>query len=298
MQDARLTEASGLAVSGERFFMVNDGGDALEVYVVDPQCRIETVLTAPVDPYDVEDLARAEDGTLWLADTGDNELARDTVALHALREDGQSALFRFTYPDGAHDAEALLLDPSGRPFLVTKDPFGRSGVYTPAGSPAPERSTPLEWVLDLQFNPTGSAGGPVGPLGQLLVTGGAVSPDGTLAALRTYTDAYVYDVVDGDVPAALAGTPTRIPLPPAPQGEAISFAANGVDLLVTSEGSPFDVTVLPAATVPPAPARSDPQPPAPEADAPASNRTVDLVIAGGIAALLVGAYGSIRRKRE
>ncbi len=306
VRDTRLAEASGLAVDGERLFMVNDGGDSLEVYVVDGQCRVDSVITAPSDPYDVEDLARATDGTLWLADIGDNDLDRETVALHALREDGQSVLFRFTYPDGAHDAEALLLDPAGRPYIVTKDVLGDSGVYTPAGSPAPDRSTPLERVLGLQFDSTGTPGGPLDAIGQRVVTGGAVSADGTLAVLRTYTDAYVYPVVDGDLPAALAGTPARVPLPPAPQGEAISFAANGRDLVVTSEGSPFDVTVLPARTAASEAATSEAATSEAATGAPRGGPGVesegnswpaDLAVAAFLAALLVGVFGMFQRRR-
>ena len=37
--------------------------------------------TAAVDPYDPEDLAVGADGTVWLADTGDNNATRPTVAL-------------------------------------------------------------------------------------------------------------------------------------------------------------------------------------------------------------------------
>ena len=248
--DPRISESSGLAVDRSRLFTVNDGGTSLEVYVLDQSCRVTAVLGAGLDPYDVEDLARAADGTLGLADIGDNTRSRRTVALEALREDGQAVLFRFSYPDGAHDAEALLLDRSGRPFLVTKEPSGRAGVYTPDGAPSAERTTALRRVAEVALSPTGTPGGPVGTLGQVLVTGGAVSEDGTLLALRTYTDAYVYAVSDGDVVAALGGRPLRVPLPATAQGEAIAFDGAGADLLVTTEGSPFPVTVIPALGAP------------------------------------------------
>lgn len=326
--DPRLAEVSGLAVDGDRLLMVNDGGEELEVYVLDRgpdrSCRVTSVITSPVDPYDVEDLARAPDGTLWLADTGDNARNRDTVALHALREDGQSVLFRFTYPDGPHDAEALLLDGSGRPFILTKEPLGRAGIYTPSAAPSPFASTPLSRVGDLEFTPTGTPGGPLGEIGQVLVTGAALSPDGALAVVRTYTDAYVYAVSDGDVLAALAGEPVRVALPAAPQGEAIAFGANGRDLLVTSEGSPFEVTLLPVvASATPTSGAPDSElpasgPPASTASASASGSSaggssadgssgggaedgnstgVDLAIAGVLAAVLVTVYGVLRRRR-
>lgn len=256
VEDERLNEASGLAVTEDRLFMVNDGGTSLQVYVLDHDCQVLEVRvpggdpydidTYDIDPYDIEDLALAPDGALWLADLGDNKRRRDTVALAELRPDGSTVLYRMTYPDGPHDCEALLLDPGGRPYLVTKDPFGASAVYTPAEALRPDAPTALRLVVDLRFRPTGTSGGPVGPLGQVLVTGGAVSPDGRLAVLRTYTDAYLYAVADGDLAAALATEPVRVALPAAPQGEAVAFGANGRDLVLSSEGTPFDVTVLPA----------------------------------------------------
>jgi hypothetical protein len=47
------------------------------------------------------------------------------------------------------------------------------------------------------------------------------------------------------VVAALAAEPVRIPLPDSPQGEAISFTEDGASLVVASEGSPTDLTVVP-----------------------------------------------------
>lgn len=312
VSDERLVEVSGLAVDGSRMFMVNDGGTSLQVFVLDAACRVSAVLQAPTDPFDVEDLARAADGTLWLADIGDNTGVRETVALHALREDGTAALYRLTYPDGAHDAEALLLDLGGQPYLVTKDLLGRSGVYTPTGPLSVQRPTPMHRVAEVDLHPTGSPGGPVGALGQLLVTGAAVSPDGRLAVLRTYTDAYLYAVPDGDLLAALAGAPERITLPVAPQGEAIAFSANGRDLLLAGEGLPFDVTVVPAvidpptatdppaATGAPAGARTDDEAGLPSGSA-ASRELGPLALvagAGGVVVLAVAGVGLLRARRQ
>jgi hypothetical protein len=72
-----------------------------------------------------------------------------------------------------------------------------------------------------------------------------VSADGSRLALRTYTDAYVWPLAGSDVPGALAAAPVRVPLPESPQGEAISFSADGQHLVVASEGLPSDLTVVP-----------------------------------------------------
>ncbi|MEI4272655.1 hypothetical protein TEK04_13065 [Klenkia sp. LSe6-5] len=244
--DARLPEMSGLAVAGSTTLAMNDGGDSVVVHELDGACAVVGERTAAVDPYDPEDLALGADGTVWVADTGDNRLGRTTVALIALRPDGSSPVYRLTYPDGPHDAEALLLAPDGTPYLVTKEVLGASAVYRPAQALDAEAAVPMEKVADLSFTLTGTPGGPVGRAGQLMVTGGAVSPDGALLALRTYTDAYVWSMAGSDVVGALAAPPVRVALPEAPQGEAIAFAADGRSLLVTGEGLPAALTLLPA----------------------------------------------------
>ena len=242
--DPRLDELSGLATDGKRWFAVGDSAPRLEVMVLDPQtCGVADVVTADIDPYDidpydVEDLALAADGALWLADTGDNYRIRRNVALHRLDTDGDVTTFQLIYPDGPHDVEALLLDSAGVPYLVTKDIFGAAGVYRPAGGLAVPGPTPLQRVASLRLGPTDTPGGPLG-LGSSLVTGAGVSPDGTVLALRTYTDAYLYAAPDQDIVAALRRPPIRIPLPGEPQGEAVALAADGTLLSGSEGGAPI-----------------------------------------------------------
>jgi hypothetical protein len=306
--DERLPELSGLVGVGDGMLAMNDGGDRVEVYPLDATCAVGEVRTADIDPYDPEDLAVGADGTVWLADTGDNEQKRETVALIGLRPDGSTTLTRLTYPDGAHDAEALLLAPDGTPYLVTKEVLGASSVYRPDAPLADGVTLPMTRVLGMGFTLTGTPGGPVGRAGQLLVTGGAVSADGQRIALRTYTDAYVWPLTDSDVAGALGGSPVRIPLPDSPQGEAIAFAANDRDLLVTSEDLPAVVTLVPvAADLPAAGAAAAEDAPAEDgrddaAVAPAgAESSVSPVTAGliaaGIATLLVWVGGRIRRRQ-
>lgn len=243
--DPRLAELSGLVAVGDQVLAVNDGGDQAAVHLLDAACQVVDVTAAAVDPYDPEDIAVGVDGTVWLADTGDNNATRPTVALLALRPDGTTGVYRLTYPDGPHDAEALLLAPDGTPYLVTKEVLGASKAYRPASALVDGGTVALVEVASVNLTLTGTPGGPVGRAGQLLITGGAVSGDGSRIALRTYTDAYVWPLAGSDVPGALAGSPVRVPLPESPQGEAISFSADNQQLLVASEGLPSDLTVVP-----------------------------------------------------
>ncbi|PXY19754.1 hypothetical protein BAY60_33110 [Prauserella muralis] len=245
--DSRITELSGLAADAEHWYAVNDGGSSLEIFVLGRDCSVRHVIENPADPYDVEDLALAGDGTLWLGDTGDNRKQRDTVALHAVSPDGDAVLYRLTYPDGQHDAEALLLGGDGTPYIVTKNVLGGSEVYRPARELSSPGPTPLERVGALDLSATETPGGPVGSAGSLLVTGAATSADGTVVALRTYTDAYLYPAPDGDIVAALQRQPVRVALPNEPQGEAIAFEPDGT-LLSGTEGAGSAVRAVRGAT--------------------------------------------------
>lgn len=246
--DPELDELSGLASDGDSWFATNDGGSSVAVHVLNPaDCSVREVRTAESDPYDVEDLALASDGSVWLADIGDNRAQRDTIAVHVLAPGGGAALYRMAYPDGPHDAEALLLDEAGVPHIVTKEPFGAAGVYRPVRGLDEHSTVPLERVSSLELSSTDTPGGPVSSsIGSRMVTGGAVSQDGTLVAVRTYTEAYVFSAPGGDVVAALQQEPVRIPLPHEPQGEAIAWEPNGA-LLSGSEGQ-YPIRAVPDAS--------------------------------------------------
>ncbi|WP_037304191.1 hypothetical protein [Amycolatopsis orientalis] len=234
-RDSRLSELSGLVSDGEHLYALNDGGTKTQIFVLGRDCKVQKVISSPTDPYDPEDLARTADGTFWLSDTGDNRKKRDTVALISLTPQGKATLHRLTYPDGQHDVEALIMDRSGTPYLITKDVFGDAKVYRPTGPLASPGPTPLESVGSLQIKETSTPGGPVGSIGSMTVTGAASMADGSVVALRTYTDAYLYAVTDGDLAGALQREPLRVPLPNEKQGEALAFDPDGT-LLSGGEG--------------------------------------------------------------
>lgn len=257
VHDARLTELSGLASDGKRWYAINDGGNHMVIFVLDRGCTVHRTITAPLDPYDIEDLALARDGALWLSDTGDNQQRRHTVAMIKVSPAGETTLYRLTYPDGPHDAEALLLDRHSTPYIVTKAISGVAGVYTPIGKLSSPGPTAMKQVGTVSLPSTDTRGGPIpGFVGSVTVTGGSVSASGNIVALRTYTEGYLYRAPGGDVPAALRGKPVRIPLPQEVQGEAIAIEPNGT-LLSAGEGSDQPVRqVRDAVSLLPAPGRA------------------------------------------
>ncbi|TWF74337.1 hypothetical protein FHX44_11217 [Pseudonocardia hierapolitana] len=235
MDDPRLDELSGLVVHDGGLWAMSDGGRRVQVHRIDrSNCAVIDTRAADVDPYDVEDLAVGPDGALWVGDLGDNERRRETVAVVVLPERGDARLHRLAYPDGPHDAEALLVDSHGRPFVITKEVGRPAGLYRTADAPDGEGPTPLLRVGELALPASDTLGGPVGGIGTRLITGAALSADGTVAAVRTYTDAWLFPMSGGDLVAAFNQAPVRVPLPDEPQGEAIAFEPDGT-LLSGSE---------------------------------------------------------------
>ncbi|MCE3553812.1 esterase-like activity of phytase family protein [Pseudonocardia sp. RS11V-5] len=294
--DRRLLELSGLAVdAGGEIWAMSDGGSRVALYRLDPDtCAIVGTRTAALDPYDAEDLAIAPDGAFWVADTGDNDRARATVALLVLPPDGAPRVHRLTYPDGPHDAEAVLIGTDDVPVIVTKEVTGTAGVYRPVGPLAEPGPTPLMRAGSVGFPRSETRGGPIGSLGAFTVTGGATSTGREVVALRTYTDAWLYRVPpSGDVVAALQGTPVQVPLPDEPQGEAVAFLPDGT-LLSGSETRGLDrgrlrgVPGAVEATLAAAPAEPTAAPPPPATPPEPAPDWLPAAIGGGIAVLLLG----------
>jgi hypothetical protein len=268
LADPRLTELSGLAIghrSPEVLYAQNDSGAAAQFYALD--AGTGTVLAVCRVPgaqnTDWEDLATGPDPagrwSVWLADIGDNVGTRSEVRIYRVPEPvigsrtridtGRPDVWRLRYPDGPHDAESLVADPVGRRlYLITKAVFGHSEVFAVPPDPDPARVQPMTLIGSIDFAFTGTPGGP-NPVGQLTATGAGMSADGSLLAVRTYTDAYLWPVGDGRIGAALRRPPVRVPLPAQPQGEGI--AVDGHALLIDSEqrGSPVYRVPLTAAVL-------------------------------------------------
>jgi hypothetical protein len=173
---------------------------------------------------------------------------------------------------------------------------------------------PLELVGEFSPPDTGAEHS-FGRLARIAITGGDTAPDFTRVVLRTYTDAFEFKVADGDVVAAITeGTPTITPLPGEPQGEAITYTADGQFFLTVSETAEFegvDPVILRYTPTEPAPApvpEDEAAPPPP--DRSLIDRVVDrlglrgiinLIGAVGVLGLLlvaVGVFGIVRARRS
>jgi len=250
--NSSLPELSGIVATKDGYAVINDGTDVesqKKVFLLDGECEI----TKRVDytgkgPLDTEDMVLSPDGaTIWIADTGDNNVrddpddTRPTIALWSMPVDGSKKpkIHRLAYPDGdKHDAEALLLNGDGTPIIVTKETVGKaSGLYVPT---APlktnnEEGVKLKKVGEVELPRSDTPGTPFARLAQGVVTGGAVAPKAAKVVLRTYLDAFEWDVTDGNVVAALKNKPRQTGLPNEPFGEAITYSPDGKQFSTVSD---------------------------------------------------------------
>jgi len=318
LADKSINESSGIASaswSDDVVFTHNDSGDAARFFAVDARtCATTATFTvAGASNVDWEDMARsaAADGTpvLWLADIGDNGGNRRGVVIYEVNEPAPGATgtvairsrWALTYPDGAHDAETLLVDPeTGRPVIVTKDvTAGMSRAYRvrSSGSGVLE---PLA-ALDVRALPGGGLASPAWSL-----TGGATGYDRRHLVLRSYFAGWLWATSPGEpLATTLARPPQTIDLPLGRQAEALSFSRDDGGIWGTSEGvgSPLFLAPLPqpgerspGATAVPAPGPSGPRSPARD------RTTIAIALVGAGSALLLGCsvvllVGLARRRR-
>jgi len=218
-QDPAIVEASGLVVEDGLFVTANDSGDTGRVFAVDPRTGKTTgVTTWASEPLDVEALAPAGPGRVWVGDIGDNLEERESIRVTRVPvgegdREASGPSYDLVFPGGARDAESLLSHPgTGRLFVASKEIFG-AGLFA-----APEELSPDRPNRMRRLGPT-----------LTFATDAAFFPDGKHLVVRNYEQAVVYTFpglkrVDG------------IPLPDQQQGEAIAVSADD-RVFVTSEGA-------------------------------------------------------------
>jgi len=187
--DPALDELSGLVASRTRRGLLwahEDSGAAPELVALRADGRVLGRFVVPgASALDWEAIATGPapggGARLYVGDVGDNEARRDSIDVYRLPEPdparpGATApaqRLRLRYPDGAHDAEALLIDPRRDELVVVTKELGGTRAYSTRAS------RPAGRVVTLRRGPS---------LPLLLVTAGDVSADGGVVALRTYSE--------------------------------------------------------------------------------------------------------------
>jgi hypothetical protein len=227
IKDARITESSGLAVdpAGNLYWTVNDSGDRGVAYGIGLDGKVQGSLNFRAQPRDVEAVAVHED-RLYVADIGDNNERRSFIRVYFFNNPRANGLtvsyhaYDFRYPDGPQNAETLLVNDSGRLFIVTKG--RKAAIYKAPAKPDRHGVNKLEEVGSAPSN----------------VTDGTFLPGGNRIALLTYSSVEVIDATSYEVIASAS-------IPDQPQAESLTLSLDEKSLLVGSKGKKSKVYSMP-----------------------------------------------------
>jgi hypothetical protein len=247
IEDPELSEASGLAASRRQaglFWTHNDSGNLARLYALDATGKPRGRVDVNTFNIDWEDIAIADDGMMFIADTGNNSRNRKIVTVYGLPEPElpptpaaepqvvtPTQTYRLRFPGKPQDFEALFVTPT-HGYLLSKVWGGGTTLYRFARQPAandsppstsPPSATPqvfeqtLEVVCDMKL-----AGA---------VTGASLSPGGKRLAIQTILGPAIYDMPQD--PRDLANAIPRQARHA--DGSAEACAWDGDDLLIANE---------------------------------------------------------------
>jgi len=259
LADPVLTEVSGVVASRAHppvLWVHNDSGGEPTVYAISPTgAPLGAYPIAGASAIDWEDIAIGpgpKRGTsyLYLGDIGDNTSSRKSIVVYRVAEPtaapngtGETLkgaeTFTLHYPNGAVDAESLLVDPKrGDLFVIDKSLLSGVGtVYrVPRRKLVDGTDVTMQQVAKFQLSLDRDDG--AGLLPGTLITGADVSPDGSLVLVRTYRRVLAFARPAGrPLATAFAVDACQAPQANERQGEAIGFTADGKGYVTTSEGA-------------------------------------------------------------
>ena len=255
IKNQSVTESSGLVASRTTpgaYWTHNDSGDGPFIYALDTHGdSLGVFRVTGAQARDWEDIAigpgpQLNQSYLYVGDIGDNDELRSEIAVYRVLEPALAAsdrksnktrpgttepaeAIRLRYPDGKHDAEALLVHPvTGNIYIITKVMIANPVVY--------EAAAPLVAGKLITMRRLGEVRVP--SLFGGIITGGSVSPDGRRVALCDYFQGYelVLPRSAKDFDEIWKVKMVGFDLGKREQGESIAYRLDGKALLATSEG--------------------------------------------------------------
>jgi hypothetical protein len=243
LKDPQVKESSGLAAGsdGKTYYTHNDSGDSARFFSFNLNGNVTGEYSVTnARNVDWEEMAATSIGGkpyLFLADVGDNGQRRESVQIYRVPEPKTAGgikadrIYDFSYPDGPHNAEAILVDGERQKFqIITKISSAPAILFE--GSLARDGKQTLKKLGELEV------GGFIKQ--SKLITGSAISPDRKYIAVRTYLAGYEFPYA-GHEQDWFKQKPADIPLAVEIQGEAITYSRDGKSLITSSELAPCPI---------------------------------------------------------
>lgn len=240
-----IDEASGIAdskINPGFLWVEQDSGNPPEICLLRHDGTIKKkIYLKGIQNRDWEDLALgdAPNGpgqSIYLADIGDNDAVHSSYTIYRFDEPLASAdtvsfidKINFRYPDGAHDAEAILVEKQSKHIFIITKRDTRSMVYKLSYPQSTSQLNLAELVGELPFNGVVSA---------------AISPGGDEVLVKTYTGINYWKGLAGKPLEQLLKTaPVALPYELEAQGEALCFKQDNGGFFSISEKPMFAAAV-------------------------------------------------------
>lgn len=242
IQDSSLEEISGLVISqqnpGVMWVQEDSGAEAILTALDFSGTTLGTLQLTGVINQDWEDLALGPCDTgicIWVGDIGDNGNTRQNVSVLSTPEpllgglkdftlEATPSIYQFNYPEGPQDAEALVVNPEGQPYVLTKRTDQKSRVYRiPLGS-----NDTAEFLGDLETGPF--AGLPTA------TTAADLWADGQRLIVRGYLYSFQVSLDGGDMTSLTEAPATQVSTGLEKQGEAIAYDSQNRSVFHIGEG--------------------------------------------------------------
>jgi len=239
-----LTEISGIVASRKNPNMLwvhNDSGDEARIYAMNVEGNfLGSFYLSGANTIDWEDIATGpgpeeNEDYLYIGDIGDNLANRSYIVIYRAQEPNVDSnqitvagilsgveSIKLAYPDGARDAETLMLDPATKDLYIISKYENYSRIYIARYPQSTSEITVMEYKGQLPWS---------------WATGGDVSAGGNLVIVRGYFNGSVWRRISGmELWEAFGGHECVVPIVLEPQGEAICFDAEGCGYYTVSEG--------------------------------------------------------------
>lgn len=241
---AVINEASGLVASRAHpgwFWTHNDSGDSARIFLIDYSATLRSsYYLEGITAYDWEDISLMTQGDkpyLLVADIGDNGGRRPFIYLHVVEEPetvgnptamdtiprAHITTWVMKYEDGPRDAESLFFDPVDECIYVVGKRELPAGIYRTALPDQPADTLLLKRV---------------GTVPQTFLTAADIRSDGGELLMKNLLHVFYWKRQPGEsIPTMLKRPALTLPYQPEPQGEAITFAADGSGYYTLSESA-------------------------------------------------------------
>lgn len=237
VKNSDLEEISGLAFSHNHpnlIYVHTDSGGEEVVYMLDSMGNeLGEIELEGVKNRDWEDIAVGPGpggkAYIYVAEIGDNAAIHGEIRIFRFPEPTsilskssvKPEVLRLTFPEGARDAETLMVDPiSGDIYIVSKRDE-KNTLYCVPQSAFAKGEAILEKLHSFNFSSA---------------VGGDISRDGSKVVIKNYVAIYFWEKSTTEtLIQALQRAPKRLPYIPEPQGEAIGFNPNGNSFFTISE---------------------------------------------------------------